>query len=56
MSTGYLIIEVYSETEANPISNARIQILGENTDQTVTTDSSGKTQRISLNAQISNIL
>lgn len=50
MSTGYLIIEVYSETEANPISNARIQILGENTDQTVTTDSSGKTQRISLNA------
>ncbi len=50
MSTGYLIVEVYGDTEAMPIVNANVQIFGEETNINVKTDSNGKTEKLSVNA------
>ncbi len=50
MATGYLIVEVYEDNETTPIESASVQILGEDTNINVLTDSSGKTETVSLNA------
>lgn len=50
MSSGFLIIEVYLDNEANPVDGATVLILGEDTNLTVKTDNSGKTEKITLDA------
>ena len=50
MPTGILIINVYADNEALPIEGAIIEITGSETKLTETTDVSGKTREISLNA------
>lgn len=50
MPTGFLIIEVYADNEALPIEGANIEITGSETSLTETTDSSGRTKKIALNA------
>lgn len=50
MSTGYLVIEIYEEDGVTPVSGASLQILGENTNINATTNTSGKTEKITLGA------
>ena len=50
MQEGYLIVSVYSDTIANPISNATVRVLKDGRNIiTVTTDQDGKTSSIPLN-------
>ena len=50
MPHGFLIVQVFADNEAQPLNGARIHITGENTDINETTDISGKTREIPLNA------
>ncbi len=50
MNSGFLIVEVYETSEANPVDNAFVQVIGENTDIIIQTDTSGKTETLTLNA------
>ena len=49
MSTGYLVINVFKENDSSPVSGAEIKIIGEKTDLAISTDSNGKTDKITLN-------
>ena len=50
MQKGYLIVNVYLESEANPVEGASVIVSRENYEETFLTDSSGKTNVISLDA------
>lgn len=50
MAIGRLVVNVYVDNIAQPISNANVNIVGENTNINVLTDESGKTPEIELNA------
>ncbi len=56
-SIGYLIVNVYTDNIAQPVYNAKVQVIGENTNIELYTDSSGQTEKIQLPApNISNSL
>ncbi len=50
MPTGYLIVQVFADNEANPVEGAEVEIIGANLDLKVLTNSDGKTGKISLSA------
>ncbi len=50
MPHGFLIIQVYADNEAQPVEGAKIKITGPDTNLNETTDESGKTREIPLNA------
>lgn len=50
MATGYLIVNVYIDTIAQPVEGAEVLVSGNGVRKTFVTDSSGKTERISLEA------
>jgi len=50
MEKGYLIVTVYADNYAQPVKNAEVLIIGENTNIRTTTDADGKTEKIELNA------
>ena len=50
MAIGRLIVIVYVDNIAQPISGANVNIVGENTNINVVTDESGKTNEIELAA------
>ena len=50
MSKGYLIVNVYLETIAEPVEGATVIITGENYERTYSTNSDGKTETIELDA------
>lgn len=52
MDKGYLIVTVYKNNVASPISGAQIIIRGDNYEQTFTTNESGKTPKIELDAPL----
>lgn len=52
MEKGYLIVSVYADTIANPISDASVTVRGENYEQVFTTGVNGKTITIELDAPL----
>lgn len=52
MDTGYLIVSVYHDNVAEPISEAAVTVRGDNYEQSFTTDSNGKTPKIALPAPL----
>lgn len=52
MDKGYLIVSVYHDNVAEPISDATVIIRGNNYEQTFKTDSNGKTGTIELDAPL----
>jgi hypothetical protein len=50
MAKGYLTVNVYDKSVANPIGGATVLITGDNYEKSFTTDSNGKTPLIELNA------
>ncbi len=52
MDKGFLIVSVYKDSIAEPISGANVIVRAENYEQSFTTDSSGKTNIIELNAPL----
>lgn len=50
MARGYLIVNVYTDNIALPISNARVDIIGENTSLELYTNESGQTEKVELSA------
>ncbi len=49
-SKGYLIVNVYVDNVAQPVSNAKVQIIGKNTNIVLFTNESGQTEKIELDA------
>lgn len=52
MDKGYLIVSVYSENISQPVGGANVRVIGDNYDQTFTTDNNGKTVSIELDAPL----
>lgn len=52
MEKGYLIVNVYADNIANPIDNATVVVTGYNYEKSFTTDISGKTETIELEAPL----
>lgn len=50
MQKGYLIVNVYHDDETKPLENANVKIIGENYSQSFTTNTNGKTEKITLEA------
>ncbi len=52
MDKGYLIVSVYANNVSQPISGATVRVIGDNYDQSFTTDINGKTKSIELDAPL----